>query len=48
MTITRGRARSKTAPAADYADPPSTLLYLMKQVELAVRAPWTTWLGRKG
>ncbi|HZZ96714.1 MAG TPA: MarR family transcriptional regulator [Jatrophihabitantaceae bacterium] len=38
MTITPGRARSNAPPAADYADPPSTLLYLMKQVELAVRA----------
>ena len=38
MTITPGRARSTAPPTADYADPPSTLLYLMKQVELAVRA----------
>ena len=38
MTTTPGRARTSAAPAGDYVDPPSTLLYLMKQVELAVRA----------
>jgi DNA-binding MarR family transcriptional regulator len=38
MTITPSRARSTAPPAADTVDPPSTLLYLMKQVELAVRA----------
>ena len=38
MTVAPGRTRSKVAPANDHVDPPSTLLYLMKQVELAVRA----------
>src|ERR1700710_1424295 len=38
MTITPGRARSNAPPAADSTDPPATRLYLMKQVELAVRA----------
>ena len=38
MTVRAGRARTTAAPADDHADPPSTLLYLMKQVELAVRA----------
>ena len=35
MTSTRGRTRVDSAPTDDR---PSTLLYLMKQVELAVRA----------
>jgi DNA-binding MarR family transcriptional regulator len=38
MIITPRRARSNTPLADDRADAPSTLLYLMKQVELAVRA----------
>ena len=38
MTVTPGRTRSSAPLANNYADPPSTLLYLMKQVELAVRA----------
>jgi DNA-binding MarR family transcriptional regulator len=38
MTITRGTARSGAPPADDDATAPSTLLYLMKQIELAVRA----------
>jgi DNA-binding MarR family transcriptional regulator len=38
MTSTPGRARPDPPPADGYVDPPSTLLYLMKQVELAVRA----------
>src|SRR3954453_8518654 len=38
MTITPGRVRSKAPSAKGRAAPPSTLLYLMKQVELAVRA----------
>lgn len=36
MTVAPRRARSDRAPAD--RNPPSTLLYLMKQVELAVRA----------
>src|SRR3978361_914636 len=36
MTGTRGRSRQ--AASADGTDAPSTLLYLMKQIELAVRA----------
>ena len=38
MTKTVGNARSGTARSDGPAEPPSTLLYLMKQVELAVRA----------
>ena len=38
MTSTPRRAGSDGAPTRKQAKPPSTLLYLMKQIELAVRA----------
>ena len=48
MTSTPGRPR--TGPSSDdtYVDPPSTLLYLMKQVELAVRAELDDLAGPEG
>ena len=46
MIITPRRARSNTPLADDRADAPSTLLYLMKQVELAVRAGLETDIAR--